>query len=156
MKMKKNQSKSLIFVGIIIVVLVIAGFIIFSGHKNTNVNSTQTKNKPSTIQASKVLFSTSQYEPYAYLISTKVLSSQTKTALAGFNLTSKQNANGTTTYILTTSKPSYTNQSYTISSGEKLYFVEHSLGDDNSATDTDYFLGDDKAIVVDANGYIKQ
>ena len=145
MLMKKGAGKKPLIYGLIVaVILIVAGGIIFSGHSPVKNNNTQ----------SGTVFAGSPYFQYAYLISTPDLNAQTKNALAGFKLGTTQNTDGTVTYTLTTTKSGYFNQTYTVKPGEKLYFIERSLGDDDVTNDSDYALGDDTAIIVDANGYI--
>ena len=153
MKMKKNQKKNSLFtLGAVVILVVVALFIVLPANHKTNTQNTNNKTN------SRVLFSTSPEYSYAYLISTPTLSSNAKAALDGFKLTIKQNADGTTTYTLNASKQGYpnSNQEYTLKKGEKLYFLERSMKDDNTTSDEDYYLADDTGIIVDSNGYVVQ
>jgi hypothetical protein len=64
------------------------------------------------------------------------------------------NSDGTTTYNLIALNSEYQNQSYTLQSGQSLYFIERSMGDDGNGSEN--FLGDDHAVIVDSSGYIIQ
>jgi hypothetical protein len=142
------------------VVIVIVLILVFSGGNSSskpNLPSVQPPQTGNGTQSSAgTLFSDSPYASYAYLISTSPLSSQAKEATTGFAITSVQNSNGSATYRLATARSNYVNQTYTLEPGQKLYFIERSLGDDDASSDTDYMLGDDTAIIVDTNGYIVQ
>ena len=82
------------------------------------------------------------------------LSATVKQAPIGFNLSSNKNSDGIITVNLTSTNTEYHNQSYTLKPGDKLYFIEKSLGDD--ADGQERFLGDDTAVVVDQNGSVVQ
>ncbi len=99
----------------------------------------------------KVLFSSTPYYPYAYLISTPNLSSGAKAALSGFKLSNSQNANGTSTYTITLAS-SGASQVVTLGNGYSLYVIETSYGDDGIGGD--YSLADDGFVVVNQSGYL--
>ena len=94
--------------------------------------------------------------PYAsksYLISGETLDSSAQKAISGFSLTKKNLADGSVEITLKALSSEYQDQSYTLKSGEKLYFIEASGGDD-SPPNGEYSLGDDHAVIVDANGFV--
>ncbi len=97
-------------------------------------------------------FAGSQYAQYAYLISGDTLSPDAQNALSGFQVARTQNPDGTIQMYLVTTVSTYVNQTYTLKPGQKLYFIEMSLGDDHLNRDSS--LADDTAIVVDPNGCI--
>ncbi len=159
--MKKEMPKSvgLIIAGVVVVAIIVAAIIIFSGHpqapSGNAIAPTNQGNAPmQPASATGQKLSDSPYANYAYLISSDPLSSDARTALTGFKLSKAQNSDGSTTYTLTALKQGYQNQTYTVKSGQSLYFIERSLGDDNADTDEDNFLADDMAVVVDSNGVI--
>lgn len=146
--MKKNS------IIILIIVLIIIGGVwaITSSSKKSsasvNASSVATdSNKPQ-------LFSSLPLSKSAYLISGPTIDANTKTALTGFNMTKKVLADGSTEITLNSTNPEYKNQIYTVKPGQKLYFIETVLGDDSNNEDRN--LGDDTAVLVDANGYIVQ
>ena len=98
--------------------------------------------------------SDSRYANNAYLISGDALDAAAQQAISGFNIDKTTNADGTTTFRLSSSNPEYQNQSYTLQPGQKLYFIEANLGDDGN--NNEGFLGDDKALITDADGNIIQ
>lgn len=98
------------------------------------------------------LFENSVYKPYAYLISTDRIDASTQQALSGFKLERQNNSDGSQTITLKALDPSYADQSYAVKPGEKLYFIETSLGDDPD--NHELSLSDDSAILVNAQGYI--
>lgn len=113
-------------------------------------NTQQTNPTPST--PSKVLLADEPYASKAHLISADILDNDAKIAIIGFGIKKTVNADGTTTIALTSNNPEYKDQTYTLQPGQKLYFVETSSGDDSS--NQDRFLGDDRGVIVDADGYV--
>ncbi len=103
-------------------------------------------------QNGQVKFSTSPYAQFAYLISGSALSPETQNALIGYELIKTKLSNGNAQITLRSTSFPAPDQVYTLSPGESLYFVDYVLGDD--AQPRDYSPNDDKAIVVDQNGYI--
>lgn len=91
---------------------------------------------------------------YAYVISDPNLSSRAQQAISGFSRTRTQLANGSIQIALKALEPQYQDQTIIVPKGDTLYFVETSYGDDPSHRE--YSLGDDRAILVDSNGYVVQ
>lgn len=166
------MKKSSIILVFIILVVIVLGIWIYSANNNTYVGSnagngynnttayvaptsTQTSTPVATTQNAQ-LFADSPLAQNAYLISipTSTYDANTKLALSGFKVTQKTLADGSVQITLDAQKTGYQTQTYTVKSGEKLYFIEKNLTDDDKTTDTDKFAGDDQAVLVDANGYI--
>lgn len=125
---------------------------------NTTNTSTNPQNEiastsTSAMQSTKQLFSQSPDYAKAYLIY-PTANAAAKKALAGFNLTIKDLGNGTTQVSLPTKTQTDEVQSFVVSKGQKVYFVEKTMRDDS--LDTDTYLGDDYGVAVDANGFILQ
>lgn len=116
-----------------------------------NQNS-QNSQSNQTDQSTNQLFVDSPLYKNAYLISTPTYDANTKKALSGFTITKTVLADGSNQITLNAQNGEYTTQTYVVKPGEKLYFIEMNLSDDNGSTDK--FIGDDQAILVDANGYI--
>jgi hypothetical protein len=72
--------------------------------------------------------------------------------LTGFDLQKEQLTNGSQKITLKALSPEYHDQIYTVKPGQKLYFIETSMGDDQDNLETN--MGDDRAVLVDADGYI--
>lgn len=106
---------------------------------------------PQPLQA-KQKFKDSQYYDYAYLVSGISINAAAREALAGFDVSRQVLADGKIKITLKALEARYRNQSYTLSDGQKLYFIETSFGDDSG--DREYALSDDTAIIVDKDGYI--
>jgi len=129
-----------------------------AGNTNTQTTTLETNTTTTTTtsttasEAGRTKLSDSPNANNAYLISGDSLNDAAKTATSGFNIQKTSNPDGTTTISLTSSNPEYKDQSYTLQSGEQLYFIERALGDDSGNQEGN--LGDDMAIVVDAQGYI--
>jgi len=146
----------------ILVVLVLAAVVVIATRSNStgstiaNSNTQSSTNSAGTGSTTSMKFSDSPYYPYRYLISGDTLSPDAQNAITGFNLSKTSNSDGTTTYTLTALKSEYVSQTYTLQPGQSLYFIERSMGDDDTAGNTDYNLGDDMAVVVDSNGNIVQ
>lgn len=154
------MNKGLV-IGILVVLALAAVVVIATRPNNTgytvaNMNTPSQTNSTSSNSIASMKFSDSPYYHYSYLISGGALSSQAQRALAGFNLSATQNSDGTTTYTLTALESGYVSQTYTLQPGQSLYFLEGSMGDDDTMGNLDYNLGDDNAIVVDSNGNIVQ
>ena len=112
-------------------------------------------NGPATTQnLPPVKLADSRFAPNAYLISGDTLDAAAQQATSGFTIQKTANADGTTTISLSSSNPEYQNQTYTLQPGQKLYFIETALGDDNNNQENN--LGDDRALITDADGNIIQ
>jgi hypothetical protein len=156
--MKKNSAVLII---IILVVIVIIVLLIVGSNKQNNLGSnyvapTDTSvtptTTPTTTTPTPVLFSSSPLSQNAFLISTATYDAKTKAALSGFTVTKKTLADGSLQYTLNSTNADYQTQTYTVKTGEKLYFIEALPSDDNGTGDRT--IADDSAVVVDANGYI--
>lgn len=117
---------------------------------NTNPQASANTNAP----VASTKFVDQPYYKYAYLISSSTMDAKTKEAIAGFDITKKALADGTTQYNLKALKSEYKDQVYTIKPDEKLYFIETFLGDDNAEKNEEYGMRDDMAVVVDASGNV--
>lgn len=148
---------------LVLAVVVIAGagaYYYFSANKdNSAVAQNQTQDQTQQQQQTQatatpgVKFSDTNFAKYAYLISgTSNYDSKTKAALAGFKVDRKAQPDGTEVITLNATNPEYQTQTYAVKPGEKLYFIETTLRDDPVGQELN--MGDDKAVVVDANGYI--
>lgn len=136
---------------IVIIIIIILGVWMYSASKSKSINNS-TVIPVSQSGHSNQLFSNSSLSQNAYLISTPTYDANTKTALSGFTVTSSVQTDGSTKYTLNAQNPEYTTQTYIVKPGEKLYFIDSLLADDNG--NADKTLRDDTAVVVDANGYI--
>jgi len=144
----------MIYIVIIIFIIVLCVWIYISNNMSTEQNP---KNNPgvSAIQNSQAgsqLFSSSQFAQNAYLISTPTYDATVNKALSGFSVARTVLSDGSTQYVLNATNPEYQTQTYTVNTGEKLYFIERNLSDDS--VNEDKFIGDDTAVLVDAGGYI--
>jgi len=127
---------------------------------NPTVNTPPVTNSPAATNppisppaSSGTKLTDSQYANNAYLISGDSLDATAQAATSGFSIQKTSNPDNTTTISLTSTNPGYTNQTYTLQAGQQLYFIEQNSGDDGTG---DAFIGDDRAIIVDAQGYIVQ
>ena len=94
--------------------------------------------------------------PFAYLISEDpaTFDVKTKEALAGFTVTSATLPDGSKVIKLKATEPQYQDQSYTLKTGQKLYFIEKFLQDDVNGQEKN--MGDDKVVVTESDGTIVQ
>ena len=100
---------------------------------------------------SGTLFASQPYASYSYLIAPGNVSQQSRLALDGYNMTvSSQldDSEAVTLFVVGTNS----NRHIALTSGEKLYIVEASFGDDGPNYDGS--LADDGFVVVDRNGYV--
>jgi hypothetical protein len=157
MEKKGMKPLGISLIVLLIIAIVIVGIVAFTSHPNATGNviggSTPVA-APNMSNNNMMKLSDSPYADYAYLISGDQLSPETQQAISGFSINKQANSDGTTTVNLIALNPEYQNQSYTIKSGQSLYFIEKSMGDDGNGAEN--FLGDDHAIVVDSSGYIVQ
>lgn len=144
--MKKNP---IVIIVVVLLVVVIASFVFNNSSKKEQNNLTASVGQNNT---GPQLFSGSPLSQYAYLISTPTYDASTQQALSGFKVTKNTLVDGSIQITLNAQNPEYKTQTYTVKTGEKLYFIEKFLADDNGSEDKN--LKDDTAILVDANGYI--
>lgn len=143
------MNKSTIVIIVIVLVLVVLGIIAYMLNQNNSI--VYNPNSQTNITA-KVKFADSPDFQYSYLISTDNYDANTKLALTGFDVTKKVLSDGSLQIHLSAKEPGYTSQDYTLKPGQKLYFYERYLQDDQNEKETN--LKDDKAILVDADGYV--
>jgi hypothetical protein len=137
----------LIYVAAALVVYGAVYFIFFAG------NNSLYKSPVSPVGTNQnVKFADSSDANNSYLISTDTYDTATQKALSGFKVDRTVLADGTQRINLTSTNPEYQNQSYIVAPGQKLYFVERNLQDDSNSQENN--LGDDTAVLVDANGFI--
>jgi len=117
---------------------------------NVNVKAPETAAQP----AIDNKFVDQSYYKNAYLISGAEMDAKTKEAITGFDIVKKALAGGATQYDLKALKSEYKDQTYIIKPGEKLYFIETFMGDDDVNEDLEKGFRDDMAVVVDANGNV--
>ncbi len=90
------------------------------------------------------------YAAYAFEIYPATPSAQARLAMTGFRV--QVTAHGATITVRVSEAGSPGAQTSTYAAGDRVYFVETSLGDDSG--DADYNLGDDGLVVTDATGRI--
>lgn len=114
-------------------------------------------NSSTEIATTSKKFSDQPYYKFAYRIDPTNLNnmnSSMQKIFSGFRVTTINNADGSFVVNLTPTNTEYHAQSYTVKQGQKLYFIEKSMGDDNGVKDSYY--ADDTAVVVDQNGDVIQ
>ncbi len=156
--MKKNP------IVIVIIALLVVVFLIWiiMMKKSSNPNNvyvaptSQNVNNNVVSNNSAQLFADSPLAQSSYLISTSTYDANTKKALNGFTITKTTLSDGSMQIVLDTKNPEYKTQTYVVKPGEKLFFIERNLVDDATPGTSDKILGDDSAVLVDANGYIVQ
>ena len=149
------MSTKNIGVGLAVLVLIGGGVAMFNSKPSSSPSKAMASAASSISASTTMKFADQPYAQYAYLIdpaNLNAMDAATKAAVAGFMITAQKAANGTVTVKLTSQNTEYHDQSYILSPGEKLYFIEKNLGDDQNGTER--FLGDDTAVVVDQNGTI--
>jgi hypothetical protein len=110
---------------------------------------------PSTAPSQKLgpLLSSTQYAPYALRIYPGPESSQARQATAGFTIQVTPHAR-TIGLKVAASGSGQAAQTSTFPAGDRVYFIEASLGDESGSVD--YNFGDDGVVVTNAHGYIVQ
>ena len=99
-------------------------------------------------------FSDWKYYPMAMKIAPGTISSGTQAALNVFSVRQSQQSDGSLLVTVTDSQDGTTN-SFTLASGESLYFADGNPADD-VGTQSDAALMDDHFVVVDSGGNIAQ
>lgn len=152
------NNRTILYAAISALAVGLAAFMLY-GHASgngagfrSNAAYVTTSITPShTGSSSQVLFSSTPYFQYAYLISGSNLSQEAKAALTGFNMTSDFLSNGTEE-IRVAIQGSGQNQTILLDSGYKLYIVETTFSDDSYGFDAS--LGDDGLVMVNQTGYV--
>ena len=98
------------------------------------------------------LLSSTQYAPYAFEIYPGVLTAQARVATTGFHVNVSTGPTMITVHVSVGGSSGGQSSSYAL--GDRVYFVETSLGDDSGSSD--YNLGDDGILVTDHDGRIVQ
>lgn len=139
---------------VVIGLLIVGGIFYVSIHAKKNmVVKAQALATPTTAVAKQKL-QNADFAQFAYKIFPGDLSADAKTALTGFDMQVKALSDGSYQVTLVAKKQEYTTQTLVVKSGESLYFIEKSLGDDHGDEDSDGTLHDDSAVVVDRDGYL--
>ena len=125
------------------VVLLAVGYFVFVGMSGKSIPATP---------GSKL--TDQPYAKFAYLVSGDTLSPEAQTALAGFTVQKQPTSDGGMDITLKSIQAGGQDLQYHIQSGQQLYFVETSMGDDQG--NQEYGMYDDKGVITDANGNIVQ
>ncbi|HKX18976.1 MAG TPA: hypothetical protein VJT33_13270, partial [bacterium] len=105
---------------------------------------------PAPPPAAPPLLSNTPYGAYAYQVYPGSISTDTRQALTGFQLSFRPAGSGTVE--VTAAMPDGTTQTATFASTDRLYFIETRMGDDGFGGETN--LGDDGFVLTDASGHI--
>jgi hypothetical protein len=120
-------------------------------HASTSPRTTAQAAAPS--QKSGPLLSSTSYAQYAFRVYPGPETSQTRQEIAGFKIEVTPRA-GALQLSIGTVGSGQPPQTSMIRPGDRVYFVEATLGDDSN--DQDYNFGDDGVVVTDATGHIVQ
>ncbi|MCL5430541.1 MAG: hypothetical protein M1504_03635 [Candidatus Marsarchaeota archaeon] len=154
------NAKLIAPIAIVIIALVLIAVVFVGGGFGAKSTSTQPSANTSTtniIQSankstSGILFASTPYYQYSYLISSAPLSSSARTALGAYNVSITSLANGSTEVDLI--YPGNTgNMTFMVPTGYKLYYIEKS-GSDDTSPGYDYYPTDDGYALVNSTGYV--
>lgn len=157
------MDSRLLIVAAAAVVVAIAALFLSNANQSTAQGAiaaqagNQAKSTPASPQQSAnpssnaILFNSTPYVQYSYLISDPSLSQQAQSALAGFKLVRTPLQNGSVEINISLSANNQAN-SVILAPGYKMYVVETTFGDDGYGFDSS--LGDDGFIIVNSTGYI--
>lgn len=137
-----------------IALLIIVGIAFLALHKNSATFTQPTTTVPAgqnNTNSTKVLFESTQYFPYAYLVFPGQLSQQAQSAMDGFNMSVDNLTNGSKSITISIMGTT-SNTKFVLKQSYKLYIIETSFGDDGYHFDSS--LGDDGFVVVDPQGYV--
>ncbi len=121
-----------------------------TGGPATSQQSTTSTSAPQNLGP---LLSSTQYAPYAFQVYPGPVSQQARVAMAGFSV-SVHSSGASETVSISAAGSTGTAQQSSYPAGDRVYFVETSLGDDSNAAD--YNGGDDGIIVTSSDGRIVQ
>jgi len=145
MVLSKNTSMWIIIAVALIVIILL--FVFGSGIGNNSNVQNGTNNGPG------MKFTDSPDYKSSFLISSETLDGPAQNAISGFSLSRIVMADGSINITLKALNPEYNDQNYIVKPGQNLYFIEKYGGDD-SPPNNEGNLVDDKAILVDKDGYI--
>ncbi len=165
------MNKKTIALGIIVVLVIVAGVSLYINNSNTTPNTTasvaavavtQTAN-PVPVAASDsaptvplMQSSGQQFSQYKYFSKAHevypTLAADTKAALGAFSYSQQDLGGGTYKFTLTNNAEGYKGQSVTVGPGQSVYFIEPATGDDSATEDS--ITTDDSLVAVDAQGNI--
>ncbi|MDE1865364.1 MAG: hypothetical protein KGH94_01850 [Candidatus Micrarchaeota archaeon] len=148
------MSRKVVFLAVAVVVAgLLAAVVINTGLSHVPSNSGSSTSTVAQIQqqnrSASVLFSSTPYYAYSYQIYPGAVSPQAKSAMDGYSMNISQAAAGAENITISVQGRSGT---IAITSGERLYIVETSFGDD--APGYEGSVGDDGFVVADQNGYV--
>ena len=153
-----GNHATLIVGGVVVAVVLLLGFLLIFKH-NGKVRpvargAVARQTAYSAPASGRQKLSDSSFAAVSYKIYPGTMSSQAKQAMTGFAMQTKTASDGSALVTLVANKSGYRTQTYTVKTGQSLYFIERMPRDDSLGQDTDHLFGDDTAVVVDANGYI--
>ncbi|MFZ2200054.1 MAG: hypothetical protein WAV40_04675 [Microgenomates group bacterium] len=149
-----------VYIVLLVVLVAGAAFLKFK----PNMKEEVAENKAGTQEVRKTLpqkpvagdkLADSAVAKFAFKVAPGQLSPEAKIALIGWAIDSKSQADGSLLVTLTPNKADDQKVSYTVASGDSLYFVEMSAGDDDESSNYDSRLQDDYGLIVGADGMIK-
>ena len=163
------MNKKTVVIGIIVIIVIVGAASLLMNNSGTTVNTapavttqTQATSTPSPVsssstvplmQSTTALFT--QYKNYSKAHENfPTLATSTKQAMGAFSYTETNLGNGTYKITLTNNAEDYSGQSVTVTTGQSVYFIEPSTGDDSASEDS--ITTDDSLVAVDAQGYILQ
>jgi len=123
--------------------------------RSTTSPSSNASSSSSTAPSQKLgpLLSSTQYAPYTLRIYPGPESSQARQATAGFTIQVTPHARKIELRVAAAGSGQAA-QTSTFPAGDRVYFVEATLGDESGSVD--YNFGDDGVVVTNAHGYIVQ
>ena len=140
------MKKNLIAAIVVLIIMAVGAFTLIGNTGSKVVQSTS-----GSATTTNVLFSTSQYAPYSYLVSTQNPTPQAQAALSGYTVGRTPEPDGSMNVTVSINGAA-ASQSLVVKPGYKLYIVETSFGDDGNGFDSSFV--DDGFLLVDPNGYI--
>ena len=122
-------------------------------HAPAGATTTATTQAAAPAQKLGPLLSSTSYAPYSFRVYPGPESLQTRQATAGFRLQVTPQS-GSFRLRVAAAGSGQGAQTSSFPSGDRVYFIEASLGDDSG--DLDYNFGDDGVVVTDASGHVVQ
>ena len=147
----RSSKTGFVIIGVVVLLALLVGFFFMMPKPSSAGTGNVAQNTQVTSQ--KVKLSDTKYAKDSYLISAPALSAQALNAISGFNISRVVNPDGSLNIVLVALNSGYKDQTYHILSGQSLYFIETYAGDDSAPKGEGPSLMDDKAVIVDKDGY---
>ena len=149
------MSKNILII-LVILIVAVGVFYLSRGYTQPPVTADVSGSNSASTTPTPVKFADTSQAAKAVQIYPGQFSDAAKIAMNGFSMQTNSLADGSVEVALTSTNPEYKNQKYAVKPGYTLFFIEKSSGDDAVDNNSDSFLADDTAVLVDDQGFLVQ